>query len=60
MMHGQLNVKFWNVMFKHYSLKGFDNGMYLVVLVAELLPFYSIPNTTYSLTLKDSDDGVLH
>jgi len=47
-------------MFKHYSLKGFDNGMYLVVLVAELLPFYSIPNTTYSLTLKDSDDGVLH
>jgi hypothetical protein len=29
-------------MFKHYSLKGFDNSMHLVILVAELLPLYSI------------------
>jgi len=46
-------------MFKHYSVKGFDNSTHLVVLVTELLPLYSIPNRTYSPTSKDSDDGVL-
>jgi hypothetical protein len=46
-------------MFKHYSLKGLDNSVHLVVLVAELVPLYSIPNRTYSPTFKDSDDGVL-
>jgi hypothetical protein len=50
----------WNVMFKHYGLKGFDNSMQLVILVAELLPLYSIPNRTYSPTFKDPGDGVLH